>query len=78
MYGGDAINTRFENSISLINDVFITITPSTRYGGSEGSGTYVSIINTSYYINKNNWIKFAIADDATFNDGDFYIKVELL
>ena len=78
MYGGDAINTRFENSISLINDVFITITPGSRYGGSEGSGTYVSIINTAYYINENNWVYFAIADDATFNDGDFYIKVELL
>jgi hypothetical protein len=76
MYGSDAINTRFENSISLINDIFITITSSTRYGGSEGSGTYVSVINTADFVN--DWVYFAIADDATFNDGDFYIKVELL
>ena len=76
MYGSDAINNIFTPNLSLITDVFITITPSTRYGGSEGSGTYVSIINKGDFTSK--WINFAIADNATFNDGDFYIKVELL
>ena len=75
LYGSSAVNKRFSNSISLITDIFITITPSDINASSKGN--YVSLLN----FNKTSiedWVDFHIADDATSNDGDFYIKVELL
>jgi len=75
LYGSSAVDKRFGDSISLITDIFITITPSDL---NKVRGGYVSLLNFDKTSIDDGWVNFSIADDESLNDGDFYIKVELL
>lgn len=77
LYGREAVELTFGDGlwISLITKIFITITPGLIYG-NDNKGVYVSIKDVKGLTN--GIIHFSIANDASLDDGDFYIKVELL